>query len=143
MGAFIIRNYTMNKTESYIEAVTEYMARPRKVTDMSARIYDDIDHDEFRLEGHRFIVMEAEFSNVMTLTKTRLITVRPAEFPDMDALNVAYEPDFWSRTDDSDLRIEACYRLATKFVNDMLPKVDYRFRIQLHNDEVERLLEEL
>ena len=128
-----------SRIQAYIDAVTEYLARPREVCDMSLRSRWEVAEDEFSLEGHRFYVMEAEFSNVMTFTKARLITVKSIEFPDMEALSIAYEPDF----DDIQHRVNACQMLAKKFVKDMLPKVDYRFKIQMHNEEVERLLEEL
>ena len=128
-----------SRIQSYIEAVTEFLATPREVCDMSLRSRWEVAEDEFSLEGHRFYVMEAEFSDVMTFMKTRLITVKSIEFPDMDALSIAYEPDF----DDIQHRVNACHMLASKLVKDMLPKVDYRFKIQLHNEEVERLLEEI
>lgn len=131
-----------SKTQYYIDAVTEYLARPRKVWDMSTRLYrypEEAD-DEFRLEGHRFAVVEADFSNVMTFTKTRMISIRPAGFTDMEALSIAYEPDFWGRKVDMERRLEACTKLAEKFVRDMLPKVDYRFKVQMHNEEIENIL---
>lgn len=128
----------MNKTESYIEAVTEFLAKPRKV---SVGLIEDEDH--FYLEGHKFLVSESEFSNVMTLTKTRRLSIRSCDFPNLGILNVMYEPDFWNRTDDSDSRIEACYKLASTFIKDMLPKVDYRFKAQVHNDGIEEILEAL
>lgn len=136
-----------SKTQSYIDAVAEYLARPREVTDMSVCRYAG--EDVFRLEGHQFVVMEAEYSNVMTFTKTRLITVKPAEFPDMDAVSITYEPDFWGRKVDTitrvDMvtRVESCLKLAERFVKDMLPKVDYRFKVEIHNDEIENILEVL
>ena len=138
-----------SKTQSYIDAVTEYLARPRKVTDMSRPLrYNIPDDDVFRLEGHRFSVMEAEFSDVMTFRKTRMISVKPAEFPDMDALSIVYETaDFWGSKgdritrEDMMTRVESCMKLAERFVREMLPKVDYRFKIELHNDEIENILE--
>ena len=131
-----------SKTQYYIDAVTEYLAKPRKVWDMSTRLYrypEEAD-DEFRLEGHRFAVVEADFSNVMTFTKTRMISIRPAGFTDMEALSIAYEPDFWGRKVDMESRLQACTKLAENFVRNMLPKVDYRFKAQVHNDEIENIL---
>lgn len=134
-----------SKTQYYIDAVTEYLAKPRKVWDMSTRLYryPEEEDDVFRLEGHRFAVVEAEFSNVMTFTKTRMISIRPADFTDMEALTITYDPDFWGRKVDMESRIQACTKLAEKFVRDMLPKVDYRFRVQMHNDEINNILEVL
>lgn len=132
-----------SKTQYYIDAVTEYLAKPRKVWDMSTRLYKypEEDDDEFRLEGHRFAVVEADFSNVMTFTKTRLITVKAVEFPDLDAMSITYDPDFWGRKVDMESRIQACTKLAENFVRNMLPKVDYMFKVQMHNDEITNLLE--
>lgn len=132
-----------SKSQHYIDAVAEYLARPRPFTDMSRPLRDNIPDDEFSLEGHRFAVVEAEFSNVMTFTKTRLISVKSIEFPDMDALTIMYEPDFWGHKVDTESRVEACLKLAHAFVKEMLPKVDWNFKIQLHNEEVERLLDEI
>lgn len=134
-----------SKTQNYIDAVTEYLARPRKVSDMTIRDCNGGDEDVFRLEGHQFEVVEAEFSNVMTLTKTRLITVKAVEFPDLDAMSIVYDPDFWGRTVKVDMitRVEACMKLAENFVRNMLPKVDYRFKVQVHNDEINNILEVL
>ena len=134
-----------SKRQHYIDAVTEYLARPRKVRDMSTRLYryPEEDDDVFRLEGHRFAVMEAEFSNVMTFTKMRMISIMPAGFTNMEALSVTYDPDFWGRRVDMERRVKACLQLATNFVDDMLPKVDYRLKAELHNEEIENILEVL
>lgn len=129
-----------SKTQNYIDAVTEYLARPRKVWDMTVR-GNQAAADVFRLEDHQFEVVEAEFSNVMTFTKTRLITVKAVEFPDLDAMSITYEPDFWGRKVDMETRVEVCMKLAENFVRNMLPKVDYRFKVQVHNDELENILE--
>ena len=130
-----------SKTQNYIEAVAEYLARPRLFTDMLRPLRENIPDDEFTLEGHRFTVTEADFSDVMTFTKTRMISVRSADFPDMDALTVAYEPDFWGhKVVDTESRVEACLKLAENFVRNMLPKVDYHFKAMVHNDEVENIL---
>lgn len=144
-GSILIEEHMKSKRQHYIDAVTEYLAKPRKVWDMSTRLYrypEEAD-DEFRLEGHRFAVVEADFSNVMTFTKTRMISIRPAGFTDMEALSITYEPDFWGRKVDMESRIQACTKLAENFVRNMLPKVDYRFKVQMHNDEINNILEVL
>lgn len=133
-----------SKSQYYKEAVAEYLAKPRPFTDMSRPIRENIPDDEFSLEGHRFAVMEAEFSNVITFTKMRMISVKSVEFPDMDALTIMYElPDFWKRSVDLESRAAACTKLAQAFVREMLPKVDWNFKMQMHNEEVERLLDEI
>lgn len=133
-----------SRTQAYIDAVAEYLAKPRPFTDMSRPLRENTPDDEFRLEGHRFAVVEAEFSNVITFTKTRLISVKSVEFPDMDALTIMYElPDFWKHSVDLESRTAACTKLAQAFIREMLPKVDWNFKMQMHNEEVERLLEEI
>ncbi len=142
-GSILIEEHMKSKTQYYIDAVTEYLARPRKVWDMSTRLYPEEADDEFRLEGHRFAVVEADFSNVMTFTKTRMISIRPADFTDIEALSITYERAFWGRKVDMESRIQACTKLAGNFVRNMLPKVDYRFKVQMHNDEINNILEVL
>jgi hypothetical protein len=130
-----------SKSQYYKEAVAEYLARPRPFTDMSRSLRENTPDDEFSLEGHRFAVVEAEFSNVITFTKMRLISVKSVEFPDMDAMTIMYElPDFWKRSVDLESRVAACKKLAQTFVRNMLPKVDWNFKMQLHNEEVEEAL---
>lgn len=131
----------MSKRQYYIEIVADYLARSRPV---SRRTFPKISPDEFMLEGNRFLVMEEEFSSTVDPSRrTRFISIIPAGGTDMDALTVGYVPDFWRRDDDPIAREDACRKLAVKVVNEMLPKVDYRIKAELYNEEVDDLLSAL
>lgn len=94
----------------------------------------------------KFIIQEQNFSSPMDmreLTVLRILCPMPYMNDDERYISVTYEPDRLRREHDRDTRIEACVRLATHFVMDVLPKVDYEVKKEVTNYEVEKILEVL
>jgi hypothetical protein len=48
----------------------------------------------------------------------------------------------WAMTD-AKTRENACFRLATCFVKEILPKIDFKLNTIIHNEEVEEILDVL
>ena len=53
-----------------------------------------------------------------------------------DYVSVAYEKTKSSRK-------TACFRLATYFVKEILPKIDFKLKNIMHNEEIDKILEVL
>lgn len=105
--------------------------------------------DEYFLyKGMKFIIQEQNFSSPMDMRELTVLRIRPRSmydvtFNDEMCISVTYEPDRLRREHDRDTRIEACVRLATHFVMDVLPKVDFEMKKEVNNYEVEKILEVL
>lgn len=105
-------------------------------------------------KGIRFVIQEQNYSSptdmreltVLRMYPDNVLQIRPrsmydSKFDDELSISVSYEPDRLRRG--SDTRIEACVRLATHFVMDVLPKVDFEMKKEVNNYEVEKILEVL
>lgn len=59
------------------------------------------------------------------------------------AYEVAYAKTKSCTMTDAKARENACFRLATHFVKEVLPKIDFKLNTIIHNEEVEEILEVL
>lgn len=103
-------------------------------------------YESFLYKGKKFLIQEANYSSPMDmreLTVLRILCPMPYMNDDERYISVTYEPDRLHSEHDRDTRTEACVRLATNFVMDVLPKVDYDLKKELTNYEVEKILEVL
>lgn len=62
---------------------------------------------------------------------------------EMNYISASYEmTKSWAMTD-AKVRENACFRLATSFVKEILPKIDFKINTIIHNEEVDKILEVL
>ena len=114
------------------------------IEELARRIFSKDEY--FLYKDMKFIIQEQNFSSPMDmreLTVLRILCPMPYMNDDERYISVTYEPDRLHREHERDTRIEACVRLATHFVMDVLPKVDYDLKKELTNYEVEKILEVL
>ena len=103
-------------------------------------------YESFLYKGKKFLIQETNYSSPMDMrefTVLRILCPMPYMNDDERYISVTYEPDRLHREHERDTRIEACFRLATHFVMDVLPKVDYEVKKEVSNYEVEKILEVL
>lgn len=114
------------------------------IRDLSRKIFSRKEY--FLYKGIKFIIQENKFSNPMDMRELvvlRILCPVPYMKDAERYINVTYEPDWRSRANEIDMRTEACERLATHFVMDVLPKVDFEMKKEITNYEVEKILEVL
>ena len=107
-------------------------------------------YESFLYKGKKFLIQETNYSSPMDMRELTVLRIRPSNmyytaFMHEDELStrVIYENDRLHSEHDRDTRIEACVRLATNFVMDVLPKVDYEMKKEVSNYEVDKILEVL
>ena len=100
--------------------------------------------DYFLYKGMQFNIEELSFSSPIDMRELTVLRIL-CPMPDYSTryINVTYEPDRFHREHDRDTRIEACVRLATRFVMDVLPKVDFELKKEVTNYEIDKILEVL
>lgn len=89
-------------------------------------------------KGIYFPVRELEYASPIDLKSSKYICIDiPKSFGlEIDYVSAAYEITKGSRKN-------ACFRLATYFVKEILPKIDFKLNTIIHNEEVEEILEVL
>lgn len=95
--------------------------------------------------GIYFPVREIEYASPMDFkTSVHICIDIPGCFGlETNYVSVAYEKiKSWAMTD-AKARENACFRLATSFVNEVLPKLDYEIEKELHNRKIEEILDVL
>lgn len=114
------------------------------IEELAHRIF--FKEENFLYKGMKFIIQEQNFSSPMDMRELKVLRIlcpMPYMNDDERYISVTYEPDRLLREHERDTRIEACVRLATQFVMDVLPKVDYGMKKEVSNYEVEKILEVL
>ena len=115
------------------------------IEELAHRIF--FKEESFLYKGKKFLIQENKFSNPMDMRELTVLRIRPSNmyytaFMHEDELStrVTYENDRLHSEHEKDARIEACVRLATHFVMDVLPKVDYDLKKELTNYEIDNIL---
>lgn len=96
-------------------------------------------------KGIYFPVREMEYASPMDFRTLKHICIDiPSYFGlKMNYISVSYEmTKSWAMTD-AKARENACFRLATSFVKEILPKIDFKLNTIMHNEEVEEILDVL
>jgi len=96
-------------------------------------------------KGIYFPVKEEEYIRPMEFRSVKYIRIEIPKFISLntDYLLISYEmlPD--SAMTNAKVREKACFKLATWFVEGVLPKIDFKLNTIMHNKEVEDILEVL
>lgn len=96
-------------------------------------------------KGIYFPVRELEYASPIDFKTSMQICIDiPSCFGlKTNFVSVAYEKTkSWAMTD-AKARENACFRLATHFVKEILPKIDFKLNTIIHNEEVEEILDVL
>ena len=96
-------------------------------------------------KGIYFPVREIEYASPIDFRTSVHISIDiPGYFGlETNYVSVAYEKTKdWAMTD-AKARENACFRLATHFVKEVLPKIDFKLNTIMHNEEIENILEVL
>ena len=96
-------------------------------------------------KGIYFPVREIEYASPIDFRSSVQISIDiPSYFGfEINFVSVAYEKTkSWAMTD-AKARENACFRLATHFVKEVLPKIDFKLNTIIHNEEVEKILDVL
>lgn len=130
-------------TKRSASARTEFiMAKlDNTIEELAHRIFSKEEY--FLYKGMKFLIQETNYSSPMDmreLTVLRILCPMPYMNDDERYISVTYENDRLHSEHDRDTRIEACVRLATHFVMDVLPKVDYDLKKELTNYEIDNIL---
>ena len=88
--------------------------------------------------GIYFPVREEEYASPIDFKSSKYICIDiPKSFGlEIDYVSAAYEITKGSRKN-------ACFRLATHFVKEILPKIDFKLNTIMHNEEIEEILDVL
>lgn len=88
--------------------------------------------------GIYFTVRELEYASPIDFRTSKCICIDiPKSFGlETNYVSVAYEMTKSSREN-------ACFRLATHFVKEILPKIDFKLNTIIHNEEIDKILEVL
>lgn len=124
----MIRNLIMAKLDNAIEKLAH-------------RIF--FKEESFLYKGMKFVIEEQNYSRPMDMRELKVLRIlcpMPYMNDNERYISVTYEPDRLRREHDRDTRIEACVRLATHFVMDVLPKVDFEMKKAVSNYEVDCIL---
>ena len=132
--------------EELIDKLTEFLARPRQITDWCAA---DFSGENFELYGVPFRVVESEVQDFMMQTGLlhRIVVLRRDELPTAEnSASVVYESTvttgrpYSTKMYDMMERAHACRELAKDLIRTLLPKLSHRARTELHNIEIEDIL---
>ena len=96
-------------------------------------------------KGIYFPVRELEYASPIDFTSSKNICIDiPGYFGlETNYVSVTYEiSKSWAMTD-AKARENACFRLATHFVKEVLPKIDFKLNTNMHNEEIDKILEVL
>ena len=96
-------------------------------------------------KGIYFPVRELEYESPMDFRSMKHICIDIPKYFGLETngVSVTYEmTKSWAMTD-AKARENACFRLATHFVKEILPKIDFKLNTIMHNEEVERILDVL
>lgn len=96
-------------------------------------------------KGIYFPVRELEYASPIDFKSSKHICIDiPGYFGlETNYVSVTYEMSkSWAMTD-AKARENACFRLATHFVKEILPKIDFKLNTIIHNEEVEKILDVL
>ena len=96
-------------------------------------------------KGIYFPVREIEYASPIDFRTSVHISIDiPGYFGlEPSYVSVSYEKTkSWSMTD-AKARENACFRLATHFVKEILPKIDFKLNTIIHNEEIEKILDVL
>ena len=96
-------------------------------------------------KGIYFPVREIEYASPIDFRTSAHIRIDIPSYFGLKSnyVSVAYEKTkSWAMTD-AKARENACFRLATHFVKEILPKIDFKLNTIIHNEEVEKILDVL
>jgi hypothetical protein len=96
-------------------------------------------------KGIYFPVRELEYVSPMDFRSMKHICIDIPKYLGLETngVSVTYEmTKSWAMTD-AKARENACFRLATHFVKEILPKIDFKLNTIMHNEEVEKILDVL
>lgn len=88
--------------------------------------------------GVYFPVRELEYAAPIDFKSSKYISI---DIPKSLGLETDYVSVAYGITKGS--RKNACFRLATYFVKEILPKIDFKLNTIIHNEEVERIIDVL
>ena len=95
--------------------------------------------------GLSFTVREDEYTRPMDFSSVKFISI---DIPKniglkQDYYSISYEILTDRASTNAKVRENACFRLATHFVKEVLPKIDFKINAIMHNREVEEILDVL
>lgn len=95
--------------------------------------------------GIYFPVREEEYSRPMDFSSVKYISIAIPEFIGLkqNCYSITYEMLPERASTNAKARENACFRLATHFVKEVLPKLDYEIEKELHNRKIEEILDVL
>ena len=95
--------------------------------------------------GIHFPVREEEYSRPMDFSSVKFISIAVPDFIGLkqNCYSITYEMLPERASTNAKMRENACFRLATSFVNEVLPKLDYEIEKELHNRKIEEILDVL
>lgn len=96
---------------------------------------------------YSFYFQEMEYANPMDFSSMTMISLVLPRNIDIDKdfkYGVTYESTYGKNSKTTYMnRIKACRQLADEFVYKVLPKIDFRIRMEVNNKEIEDILEVL
>lgn len=100
---------------------------------------------DVRYKNIVFPVQEIEYPDpVRFITMHRIGIEIPRYLGIMpEYLTTYFEVSFFNKRTDEMARIQSCYKIAERFVKEILPKVDYEIEKELHNREINEILDVL
>ena len=96
-------------------------------------------------KGIYFPVREIEYASPIDFKSSKHISIDIPKYFGLkeNFVSVAYDvTNSWAMTD-AKARENACFRLATHFVKEILPKIDFKLNTIIHNEEIEKILDVL
>lgn len=100
---------------------------------------------DIRYKNIVFPVQEIEYPDPVRFTTIRRISIEIPHYLRItpDYLTTSFEVSFFNKRTDEMTRIHTCFKIAERFVKDILPKVDYEIEKELHNRKINEILEAL
>lgn len=101
---------------------------------------------EFYYKGHRFEINEWTYSNPMEFTSMIGISIKVPTYLSktlQDVYSTFYVKQDEKPRTETQLRADACMKLAREFIKNVLPKIDYEIEKELHNRKINEILEVL
>ena len=86
--------------------------------------------------GIYFTVRDLEYASPIDFKSSKYICI---DIPK----SLGLETDYVSSAFGRGYRKRACFRLATYFVKEILPKIDFKLNTIMHNEEIDKILEVL
>lgn len=100
---------------------------------------------DIRYKNIVFPIQEIEYPDPVRFVTIRRISIEIPRYLGItpEYLSTSYEVSFFNKRTDEMIRIQSCLKIAERFVKEILPKVDYEIEKELHNREIDEILDVL